>query len=436
LDNPLFSRVRAMQFEILTRQNMHYSRLTNELVSDPDISSNEGRPAAAEDKMPAASIPLRAGNCMTVNQIPDEVAALVKASITEGTRRVYNTDWSHFTAWGGRLPAEPSHVACYIATHADNLSVATLVRRVGTISRAHEAKGLPNPCRSALVRATLQGIKRTLGVAQRQAKPLLREDLFRVLDTLGERMKDARDRALLLIGFAGGFRRSEVVGLNCEDVDHVRQGLIVTLRRTKTDQEGVGRKIGIPFGRTRYCPVLALDRWLAVSGIEAGPIFVRVRRLDYETRIALEVDRFSCRTIRLNRPAWSLLEGDFHEITSETILDKAQLKTGEADILIGGPPCQPFSKSSYWVRGDSLRLGDPRANTLTAYLRVLRDTRPRAFLLENVGGRPTKARTRDFSTSSTASERLTASAEATTNRASGSSGARSSEFHKSVSGYS
>jgi integrase len=88
--------------------------------------------------------------------------------------------------------------------------VATLVRRIATISKAHEARGLPNPCRSEIVRATLRGIKRTRRVAQREAKPLMREDLFRVLDAIGEGVKDARDRALLLIGFAGGFRRSEL----------------------------------------------------------------------------------------------------------------------------------------------------------------------------------------------------------------------------------
>jgi integrase len=113
----------------------------------------------------------------------------------------------------------------------------------------------------------------------------LREDLFRVLDAMGERAKDMRDRTLLLIGFAGRFRRSEIVALNCEDVERVRQGLIVTLPRSKTDQEGAGCKVGIPFGRTRHCPVLALDRWLVVSGIKAGPVF---RPVDRHGRIASE----------------------------------------------------------------------------------------------------------------------------------------------------
>lgn len=106
----------------------------------------------------------------------------------------------------------------------------------------------------------------------------------------------------------------------------------------------------------------------------------------FETRVALELDKFACRTIALNRPRWAVIEGDINQVPSPVILDRAGLKVGEADVLIGGPPCQPFSKSSYWVRGDSLRLDDPRADTLAGYLRVLRDTQPRAFLLENVGG--------------------------------------------------
>jgi DNA (cytosine-5)-methyltransferase 1 len=105
----------------------------------------------------------------------------------------------------------------------------------------------------------------------------------------------------------------------------------------------------------------------------------------FETRIALELDKTSCRTIRLNRD-WAVIEGDINRVSSVDVLNVGGLKAGEVDMLIGGPPCQPFSKAGYWARGDSLRLDDPRADTLTGYLRILRDTRPRAFLLENVYG--------------------------------------------------
>ena len=118
-------------------------------------------------------------------------------ALSDNTRRAYQSDLAHFDAWGGQLQADPAIVASYLAAHSDTLSVAKLVRRMATISKAHEAKGLPNPCRSEIVRATLRGIKRTRGIAHREAKPLLRDDLFRVLDAMGESTKDARDRALL-----------------------------------------------------------------------------------------------------------------------------------------------------------------------------------------------------------------------------------------------
>lgn len=125
----------------------------------------------------------------------------------------------------------------------------------------------------------------------------------------------------------------------------------------------------------------AISLYTGVGGLDFG-----FEAAGFETTVAVEMDPACCRTMRLNRPQWGLLEGDIHGIASAAILEKADLEPGEADVLIGGPPCQPFSKSSYWVNGDAGRLDDPRADTLTAYLRVLRDTRPKAFLLENVYG--------------------------------------------------
>lgn len=105
----------------------------------------------------------------------------------------------------------------------------------------------------------------------------------------------------------------------------------------------------------------------------------------FDTRVAVELDRHCCRTMGLNRD-WAIIQDDINAVSSDDILAKGGLSVGEADMLIGGPPCQPFSKAGYWARGDALRLDDPRADTLTGYLRVLRDTQPRAFLLENVYG--------------------------------------------------
>lgn len=145
------------------------------------------------------------------NDLPRDVAAYVENSLSENTRRAYAADLVHFQSWGGSVPTSDRTLAAYLAEHADTLSVATLVRRLATISKAHTAKGLASPTSSELVRATMRGIKRHWGTAQVEAKPLLRDDLFQVLQWITDDMKGVRDRTLLLLGFAGGFRRSELV---------------------------------------------------------------------------------------------------------------------------------------------------------------------------------------------------------------------------------
>jgi DNA (cytosine-5)-methyltransferase 1 len=124
----------------------------------------------------------------------------------------------------------------------------------------------------------------------------------------------------------------------------------------------------------------AISLFTGVGGLDFG-----FAAAGFETVAAVEMDAVSCHTLRLNR-YWPVIERDIHKVTSKELLRTAKLKKGQADILIGGPPCQPFSKSGYWARGDALRLDDPRADTLTAYLRVLRDAQPKTFLLENVSG--------------------------------------------------
>lgn len=125
----------------------------------------------------------------------------------------------------------------------------------------------------------------------------------------------------------------------------------------------------------------SISLYTGVGGLDFG-----FEATGFRTAVAVEVDLAACRAIRRNRPGWKLIDRDIHDIRSTEILGVAGLRPGEADVLIGGPPCQPFSKSSYWVNGDALRMDDPRSDTLGAYLRVLRDTRPKTFLLENVYG--------------------------------------------------
>lgn len=124
----------------------------------------------------------------------------------------------------------------------------------------------------------MRGIKRKLGTAQRQPSPLLRENLFKILAALGDRPKDVRDAAILMIGFYAVLKRSELVGLDCEDIEIVKEGMVVTVRRSRTDQLALGRKIGLRFGLNSYCPISILNRWLNSADIHSGPLFCRVDR--------------------------------------------------------------------------------------------------------------------------------------------------------------
>lgn len=208
----------------------------------------------------------------------DKVREYIRESLARNTQIAYQSDLAHFECWGGRIPAAPETVANYLAAFADSLSIATLNRRLAALSKAHRSRGLSTPTTAELVKSTVRGLRRIKGTAQRQAHPLIKEDLIVALEATGDRLKDARDRALLLLGFAGGFRRSELVGLACADVEAVRQGLIVHLRRSKTDQNGEGRKIGIPRAKGRWCPVAALEQWIDRSGIIEGAVFRPVDR--------------------------------------------------------------------------------------------------------------------------------------------------------------
>ena len=221
----------------------------------------------------------------------------IAQSMAASTLRAYDIGWRHFAGWcagyGLRvMPATPEIVALYIAECAETYKPATIGLRLTAISHYHQAAGYESPTGALAVRKTLAGIRRNKGVAQVQKSPLSVADLRVIVtghlphDYRGKiTPKGTRDRALLLLGFSGAFRRSELVGLNVEDIEHVAEGLIVTLRRSKTDQEGAGRKVGIPYGNGETCPVQALTAWLAAAHIAEGPVF---RPVDVWGNVAAE----------------------------------------------------------------------------------------------------------------------------------------------------
>lgn len=206
--------------------------------------------------------------------LKERLQPYIEEATSPATRKAYRVDLRHFQEWGGMLPSTPQVVADYLAHLAQTHRPSTLQRRIAAIARAHHTLNLPDPTKHELVRLTLRGIRRKLGTAQRQARPLMKEDVVAIIATLGDSPRDVRDKCLLLLGFCGAFRRSELVALNVEDLERVPQGVIVTIRQSKTDQEGRGRRIGIPLGRHHMmCPVQALAQHLVLLGVTQGPLF-------------------------------------------------------------------------------------------------------------------------------------------------------------------
>lgn len=203
---------------------------------------------------------------------------------SKNTQRAYESDMQHFRRWGGRIPATPETLARYLADCAEQWKFATLARHVISIGQAHVARSKSNPADSALVKAMLRGIRRQHGAAQRQAKPLTTAQLKKLVPpVVGDRpLRDCRDRAILLVGFAAAFRRSELVSLRVSDIDWSRRGVVLHLRASKTDAARIGRHIALPFAQGSLCPVRALKVWLTASSIqnaqEDRPLFSRIDR--------------------------------------------------------------------------------------------------------------------------------------------------------------
>ncbi len=173
-----------------------------------------------------------------------------------------------------RLPAAPETVAAFLALEATRgVKPSTIDRRLAAIRFAHRLADLPLPTDDERVRATLRGIRRTLGTAPNRKRPATADTVLAMVPPLRhDRVVDLRDRALLLVGFAGALRRSELVALNVEDLEEEPEGLRISIRHAKTDQEARGQIIAIPRG-AMACPVAALAAWMTAATIVTGPLF-------------------------------------------------------------------------------------------------------------------------------------------------------------------
>jgi integrase len=234
-----------------------------------------------------------------LEELIQKAKTFVAAAKAPATLKAYRNDWRDFESWCRAhqlvsLPSTPESVALYIADRASTLASGTIARRLTSITKAHQAARYtdsPATTRHFVVGETLKGIRRTIGTAQHGKAPLLSADIRRIVAAQREDLLGLRDSAIVLVGFAGGFRRSELALINICDLKFSADGVVVSVRKSKTDQEGAGREVGLPFGSsTDTCPVRALRQWLDRATIREGPVFRAVGRYGHVARRGLHKD--------------------------------------------------------------------------------------------------------------------------------------------------
>ena len=209
----------------------------------------------------------------------------LKNSKASNTLRAYKSDFKDFAAFCAKhglisLPTEPKVISLYLTHLSKNSKISTLRRRLVAISMVHKLKGHYLDTKHPIIIENLMGIKRLKGTFQKGKKPILINHLKSIINVINECKIDnimkLRDKTLMLIGFGGGFRRSELISIDRDDLEFSSEGLKITIKRSKTDQYGEGMIKGLPYFENKtYCPVENLKNWLEISKIKTGPIFRR-----------------------------------------------------------------------------------------------------------------------------------------------------------------
>ena len=207
----------------------------------------------------------------------------LRNSKSTNTLRAYQSDYNDFSLFCSKngfqaMPTEPKILSLYITHLASYSKFSTLKRRLASISIIHKTKGHYIDTKHPIIVENLMGIKRTNGSNQKGKKPLLINDLKLLIQAIDgsqeKNIRKIRDKALVLIGFAGGFRRSELVDIEYEDIEFVEEGVKIFVKRSKTDQSGEGMIKAIPyFNNINFCPVKALNKWVVEAQLKDGKIF-------------------------------------------------------------------------------------------------------------------------------------------------------------------
>ena len=229
-----------------------------------------------------------------LKSLHEETLNNLKSSKSNNTLRAYKSDFKDFGAFCSKhgfdsLPTEPKVVSLYLTYLSKNSKVSTLRRRLVSIGMLHKLKGHYLDTKHPIIIENLMGIKRVKGSMQKGKKPILINHLKSIINVINQKkideIKKSRDKTIVLVGFGGGFRRSELISINYEDIEFVPEGVKITIKRSKTDQFGEGMVKGLPyFTNELYCPVINLKKWLELSNIKSGPIFRRFTKGSSLTR--------------------------------------------------------------------------------------------------------------------------------------------------------
>ena len=250
-----------------------------------------------------------------IKALQEETLLNLQHSKAINTVRAYKSDFNNFGLFCAKngfksLPTEPKIVSLYI-THLStkNIKISTLKRRLVSIGVVHKLKGHYLDTKHPSIIENIMGIKRRKGSIQKAKKPILINDLKEIINVIdnqnNEEIKKLRDRTIILVGFSGGFRRNEITSLNYEDLDFVKEGVKINIKKSKTDQFGEGLVKGIPyFDNLQYCPVISLKKWIDVSNIYSGPLFRR-----FTKGSILSVNRLSDQTVALLIKEYTKLAG-------------------------------------------------------------------------------------------------------------------------------
>jgi len=221
-----------------------------------------------------------------IKALQEETLINLRNSKADNTIRAYKSDFNDFGLFCAQngfksLPSDPKIVSLYLTQlSTKNVKISTIKRRLVSIGVIHKLKGHYLDTKHPLIVENLMGIKRRKGIIQNGKKPLLINNLKKIINVIDqqkkEKIKILRDRTIILIGFSGGFRRNEIVSLDFDDLDFVEEGLKINIKRSKTDQFGAGSTKGLPyFENSQYCPVVSIQKWIEISKINSGALFRR-----------------------------------------------------------------------------------------------------------------------------------------------------------------